>query len=255
MESFGPYLKSLREEAGKTLEEISESTKVAVANLEFMEKDRYDLLPPRVFVKGFIRSYVQELGLDAGDVVRKFEEYISEGELSDYAEEGHPVFRQVSPTHSFVHNKWFTIVLTAAGLLSLCILIITGVSRLIFSDEVAHVVQPSAVTSQAGSPVSLNSRMQAEKVSGKSFFADPPRKQAGKKILEIKALANTWVRVEPDAGATEELMMAPGDIQVFTANEVFNLQTGNAGGMRLRYDGRELPVLGKMNQSLSLTLP
>jgi hypothetical protein len=49
--------------------------------------------------------------------------------------------------------------------------------------------------------------------------------------------------------------MAPGDIQIFTAKMGFHLQTGNAGGIRLRFDGRELPALGKANQTLSLTLP
>jgi hypothetical protein len=49
--------------------------------------------------------------------------------------------------------------------------------------------------------------------------------------------------------------MAPGDIQIFTARDSFSVQTGNAGGIRLKFDGRELPPLGKINQSLSLTLP
>ena len=72
MESFGQYLKNLREEAGKSLEEIAENTKIAMTNLEFLEQDRYDLLPPRVFVKGFIRSYVQELGLNADESATAF---------------------------------------------------------------------------------------------------------------------------------------------------------------------------------------
>ena len=74
-------------------------------------------------------------------------------------------------------------------------------------------------------------------------------------MLEIRAVANAWIRVEADKGPAEELMMSPGDVQVFTANDGFTLQTGNAGGLRMRFDGKELPSLGKMNQTLSLTLP
>jgi hypothetical protein len=77
----------------------------------------------------------------------------------------------------------------------------------------------------------------------------------GKKVLEIKAIANAWVRVEPDSGPAEEIIMSPGDIQVFTARDNFRVITGNAGGIRLRFDGRVMPVLGKTNQTLALTLP
>ncbi len=79
--------------------------------------------------------------------------------------------------------------------------------------------------------------------------------QAGKKVLEIKAIANAWVRVEPDNGPAEEMLMSPGDIQVFTAKNNFRVITGNAGGIRMRFDGRVMPVLGKPNQTLALTLP
>ena len=54
MESFGAYLRGLREKKGKTINDIAHGTKIAVANLDFLENDRFDLLPPRVFVKGFI---------------------------------------------------------------------------------------------------------------------------------------------------------------------------------------------------------
>lgn len=256
MESFGAYLKNIRESQGKTLEEISESTKVAVANLDFLERDRYDLLPPKVFVKGFIRAYAQEMGVDPKDIIEKFEEFVSDGEMPEYSEDEYPVFQEVAEKRSIIFSPWFTIALTGAGMLALMILVLTGVSRLFFPDEIDLTASYPAGVGQVstnaapGKPVS-----QAEQALQKSAFADPPRKQAGKKVLEIKALAATWVRVEPDAGAPEELVMAPGDIQVFTAHESFHMLVGNAGGVRIRYDGKEYPVLGKINQTLALTLP
>jgi cytoskeleton protein RodZ len=81
------------------------------------------------------------------------------------------------------------------------------------------------------------------------------RSQAGKKVLEIKAVETAWIRVTPDSGPAEEVTMSPGDVQVFTAQRGFALQIGNAGGVRLRFDGREIRDLGKPNQTLSLSLP
>ncbi len=256
MDSFGAYLKSAREEKGRTLEEISESTKVAVANLEFLENDRFDLLPPRVFVKGFIRAYAQEVGLDPVEAVAKFDAFAREGELPEDNESEHVGRREASPVASFVHHRWFTIALTTAGLISLVILAATGLTRLFFPDDTERYQHPTGDARQvASTSIAVKTPAESDQMARKSAFAEPPRRQQGKKVLEIKAVANAWIRVEPDTGAPEELVMAPGDIQVFTAQESFHILTGNAGGIRIRYDGKEYPVLGKMNQTLALTLP
>lgn len=255
MESFGQYLKNLREEAGKSLEEIAENTKIALTNLEFLEQDRYDLLPPRVFVKGFIRSYVQELGLNADESVGRFDEFTKEGELPDYEDEEHPVFRQTAPGGSFINRSWFTLALTAAGVVSISIILLTGVSRLFWGDTGTGGPHPSVRTVQPSGHDASSARVPSDESTDSAAFTEPARTQEGKRILEIRALAKTWLRIEPDSGPAEELMMAPDDILVFTAKTGFHLQTGNAGGIRLRFDGQELPTLGKANQTLSLTLP
>lgn len=257
MESFGAYLRSLREEKGKTLHEIADSTKIAVSNLEFLEADRFDLLPPRVFVKGFIRSYVQELNLSPEEALTKFDRFTREGELPDYAEEEHPVFQHQPATVSFISSKWFTVVLTAAGVLSLCILLLTGVTRLFFPEDGSGTVTPRVSTVQPSGPGTVGESSGPEVDTDKGRMSEPATSgvQAGKKVLRIKALANAWIRVEPDTGPAQETMMAPGDVKEFTARETFHLQTGNAGGIRLWYDGRQYPTLGKVNQTLSLTVP
>ncbi len=255
MESFGEYLKSLREQKGKTLEEIAESTKIAVPNLESIEKDRYDLLPPRVFVKGFIRSYLQELAIKPDEVLQRFEAFTRTGELADYHEEERLVFNK--PPNSFVNSPLFTVILSAAGLLSLCVLLLTGFTRFLLpankpaavrsnSTSIETTVQPTGYDVSAGKGAAFNSI--DKDIDQRAKY------QAPKKTLEIKADANAWVRVEPDSGPAVELAMVRGESRTFTAKESFYLLTGNAGGITLKLDGKELPKYGKRNQSLSITL-
>ncbi len=135
MESFGAYLKSLREQNGKTLDELSRSTKIAVTNLEFLENDRYDLLPPKVFIKGFVRSYVKELGLDPEDAVAKFDIFMNDDDTTHYVDSEGPAYAPDSARTSFIYNPWFTRILTVAGVLSLAILVLTGVTRIFYSPK------------------------------------------------------------------------------------------------------------------------
>jgi cytoskeletal protein RodZ len=247
MESFGEYLRSAREQKGKTLEELAESTKIALPNLESLERDRYDLLPPRVFVKGFVRSYCQELGLDQQEVIRRFEEFTRGNEPVVSPEEERVVFNKAP--HAIISNPWFTIVFTAAGFVSFCILALTGFTRLVMTEGPGK--RATEIITQSSGPKAMPR-------SPEPAPEPAPRESArtqGRKILEIKAVGSAWVRVEADSGPAEELVMSPGEVFSFKARDGFHVQTGNAGGIRIRFDGKDLPPLGKMNQSLSVTLP
>ena len=65
----GSLLRKLRKEAGIDLRDISETTKVSIMNLRFLEEENWQKLPALVYLKGFIDQYSQHLGLDSARVV------------------------------------------------------------------------------------------------------------------------------------------------------------------------------------------
>lgn len=76
MASIGAYLKRERELRQVSLEELVQSTRVPLKMLQHIESDRFDELPGDVFARGFVRSYARALGLDAADVLAKFDRKI-----------------------------------------------------------------------------------------------------------------------------------------------------------------------------------
>ena len=74
VENFGSYLKHERELRGVPLEEIAESTKIHIRFLEALENNEFDLLPGEVFIKGYIRSYAQVIGIDVAEMVNTYDE-------------------------------------------------------------------------------------------------------------------------------------------------------------------------------------
>ena len=74
METLGEYLKTQREDCNITLKEVSEVTKIRRAILEAIESDRHDLLPPKVFTQGFLKTYASYIGLDESEVVKRYHE-------------------------------------------------------------------------------------------------------------------------------------------------------------------------------------
>jgi hypothetical protein len=71
--TLGAYLRRERERRGLALRAISESTKVSVGLFEGLEADDISRWPGGIFRRAFVRSYAQCVGLDADDVVRRFE--------------------------------------------------------------------------------------------------------------------------------------------------------------------------------------
>jgi flagellar biosynthesis protein FlhG len=73
----GPYrgktLKQVREGMGVELQTIANEMKINIRTLEWIEEEAFEKLPALVYLKGFLKSYAQSLGLDPSKVA---EEYI-----------------------------------------------------------------------------------------------------------------------------------------------------------------------------------
>jgi transcriptional regulator with XRE-family HTH domain len=69
---LGQVLRAVREQQGRSLDELSEATRVRASYLAAIEEMRLDLLPSRPFTTGYIRAYAAALGLDPEAAVERF---------------------------------------------------------------------------------------------------------------------------------------------------------------------------------------
>jgi DnaJ-class molecular chaperone len=75
----GADLHTIRTELEIPLEEIADNTKVQIGVLRAIEGDNLELLPPVVYLKGFLKSYARYLQIDENIVVNGFIKHLSEG--------------------------------------------------------------------------------------------------------------------------------------------------------------------------------
>ena len=72
----GPYhgkmLRQIREKMGIDLKSIAMETKISLKILELIEEEAFDRLPAHVYLKGFLRSLAQCLGLDPRKVIEDY---------------------------------------------------------------------------------------------------------------------------------------------------------------------------------------
>jgi cytoskeletal protein RodZ len=72
MESIGSYLRRERELRGIALDEIADTTRIPVRQLERLEEGRIAELPGEVFVKGYLKAYARAVGLKQDDVLSRY---------------------------------------------------------------------------------------------------------------------------------------------------------------------------------------
>ncbi len=70
---LGQYLKNVREQKGISLGDVANTTKITIRYLEAIENGRFELLPNRIFARGFVKSYAKCVGLDPNGVVASFD--------------------------------------------------------------------------------------------------------------------------------------------------------------------------------------
>ena len=74
MSSIGTRLRQERERQGRTLKEVADATNIKEAYLAAVETEKFDTIPGVVFVKGFIRTYANYLGLNGDALVEEYKE-------------------------------------------------------------------------------------------------------------------------------------------------------------------------------------
>ena len=89
MFEIGNSLREARLRQGLDFPEIEQATKIRGKYLRALEEEQFDVLPAQTYVKGFLRSYADYLGLDGQLYVDEFNSRYVRGEFEDEEEQAY----------------------------------------------------------------------------------------------------------------------------------------------------------------------
>ena len=107
----------------------------------------------------------------------------------------------------------------------------------------------------ASAPAAPVQAAPAQGVPGQAAAAQAGEVQPGTHKLIITATEECWIHSSADKTDTRQFSLRKGDTFALTFSKSLELKLGNAGGVRLRYDGEELPQAGQSGQVRNLTFP
>jgi cytoskeleton protein RodZ len=79
MSGIGLHFRQAREAMGLSLQEVQQRTKIHAEYLRALEEDRFDQLPSPIYVRAFIRTYANSLGLDAQKLLGLYDQTVRGG--------------------------------------------------------------------------------------------------------------------------------------------------------------------------------
>ena len=76
----------------------------------------------------------------------------------------------------------------------------------------------------------------------------PPADSPDAQSLTIVAHEQSWLRIRADDERSRDMLLDPGQVATLSARTGFVITFGNAGGVSLRFNGEEIPPVGRSGQ-------
>ncbi len=267
---IGEGLKNERVNQGYTLEDVHNETKISPYVLQRIEQGVLDGLPHPVYVKGFIKSYADFLGLDAEDLGRQFTRNMS---MED--EESENGYKSISPSR---HRAKFILVIILLMLMIAGWFVFKGFYLNSFQDseKVDNQIQKdtdeikseevskkdfASVNASSDKNRDFNKTESIQKIMQKNQTGENNNssqksidKESNFHVLTVVAQEPCWLQAEMDGNIKDVYLYSGEDLDLKFFDSL-QLKLGNAGGVKLRYDGEEYPLDAEPGEVKILNFP
>ncbi len=222
--SFGAFLRARREERALTIADVSRMTRLTENTISLLEREELALLPPPVFVRGFVAAYAEAVGADRRAAL---EMCLAAIERASPPEEGR-----------------FQVIRAAAWILRLGVL---AAFTMLVAVLVLMVCLPGG--DSAWDPGG-RSAVLAPAAQGPHDRAAAPALR-----LAVTCQGDTWIRVMADGVERGRFDMRPGQRMSLAAARSFNILVGNPEAVRVTLNGKPVTLSGRPGQAVNLRLP
>jgi cytoskeleton protein RodZ len=223
---FGNKLREAREAKDYTLDYVEEETKIRKLYIDALERETFEILPPRVYATGFVRRYSKFLGLDPDEMVAEFQNLVYTDEpLSEEV-----LIIDTEKTDFGLRIPYRNIV---AGIIFLIIAIWAG--KMVLGYITARVDVPDT---QAPVPPKVEEPVKET----------PPPVEEKKAVVLIEARQDCWLNVVVDDETVFTKTLKAGEKQEFEGKRSVYIKVGNAGGIDITYNGEKVEPIGKYGE-------
>jgi cytoskeleton protein RodZ len=247
MNNISETLRRERLKQGLDLQKLSDITKISTRMLQAMEVGDLSKLPGGVFTRSFFKQYAIALGLDPAALEAEIRQLSPEPEQALDPRAGEPTFTPFVPSDLrsnslTVASVWVVIALLGCG----------GVYYFARSSPASAPAKPpqQAAPSVAAAPVPAPVKVPESPAAPAPPNALPatPSIGAGSLQVVLNASEKSWVSIHVDGKLLFSGILQPNDRREIKAEEKVKVVAGNAGGIYISLNGKNIEALGPRGQ-------
>jgi len=255
MATLGQRLREEREKRGLTIEELARQTRINARYFEAIERGDTASLPGGFFYRSFIRQYARLVGLPEDAYRGEIERSLAEEAGKPYSVPDRAIDVPPLPTARRSRREeaiWWTI--RAGGL----VLTTAACTALYMGWERWKQSQAAGVAAVTAAPAAKQSESAGEAAPAQTPAAPAPAAETpapaaaapatGAVRVIVRATEVSWVGVWQGRKFLFGDLMRPGETRGFGGDDVLRVKIGNAGGVRIEWNGKETPPFGPRGQ-------
>ena len=238
--SLGLVIAKARKDAGLSLDDLADKTKIRKLVLSEIENDIFVNCGGETYARGHVRNIAKALGADAKEFIRIFEEEqgIETRSMQDLLVESNVIKNQGEP------RKVSWKILLVISLVSLALV---GIAQIVISNTDTKDVADSSPTASAQPTTSSSPSAEA---SAENTYSTG----SGVEVIVNASRNNSWLFVADANGQTLfSGQILRGSTKVFTSDTALNLKLGNAGGVDLTVNGNPIDPVGLDGEVVSVS--
>ncbi|MFA4838198.1 MAG: RodZ domain-containing protein [Candidatus Neomarinimicrobiota bacterium] len=251
---FYEDLKNQREKLGFSVEQIANRIKVNKSYLEDFESGNFSNLP-KTYIRLFLRSYANEVGLDANEILAAFEQLTSGQPVPPSAE----IVKKKEPIVS-VRNGGKSPVKSRRSLVTITIFVVVIVFLISILKQVLLEEEKNDVLIQPQLPINMSvntnspdsTLLPSESEDNLELKAIVPQSRSLSLVLQSRD--SCWVRLIIDNKDSLQVILPPNVLREWKAQTTFDLRIARPSVVSLSLNNRDLGMIGQGNRPVRVLI-
>src|SRR5690554_2303288 len=273
---IGEKLKKAREEKEYTLEDVRDSIKIRIRYLKAIEENNFEEIPGKAYIRAFIKSYAEYLGLDVVELIEEYEQKL----LEEKKKREEELEKEEGQKKDFLHNK--TVITSLIIIIIMIVLAFVVYSIFLLNDSCNEMngMPSDQYVLPVTQEIDSNSGLSSEELSQGNHEVNeleeiieetPIDRQIinnaeedidedlndsinAIKEIEITARERTWIRISVDGEEKYEGIMEKGDSKNYAGNKFLEMRIGNAAGIIVKNGDEVIGPWGKSGEVITKEL-